>query len=29
VFDLERLIDWADRDERDGAEGPADPDETA
>jgi DNA ligase D len=28
VFDLERLIEWADRDERDGAEGPADPDAT-
>ena len=27
VFDLSALIEWADRDERDGAEGPVEPDE--
>jgi DNA primase len=27
VFDLAPLIEWADRDDRAGAEGPADPDE--
>ena len=27
VFDLDTLIEWADRDERDGAEGPVEPDE--
>ncbi len=26
VFDLEPLLEWADRDERAGAEGPVDPD---
>jgi DNA primase len=25
VFDLEQLLEWADRDERAGAEGPVDP----
>jgi DNA primase len=27
VFDLERLLEWADRDERAGAAGPVDPEE--
>jgi DNA ligase D len=27
VFDLDPLLEWAERDERDGAEGPADPEE--
>jgi DNA primase len=28
VFDLERLLEWADRDERAGAEPPVDPDDS-